>query len=192
MLGRAVIAALVLGVLLAGCGGATSAKVAYRSTTTTAGPTTTTEPVTTTTTTPGPAKLGTAWSMTDPAGDFDLNVEVDEVIDPAAPDNTLDAAQEGERLVGVEMSVQNQSSTPFTDDMDSDATVIGSDSQTYTAVANGLSGCTNFDYGDVDLVKGATASGCVAFSLPVGVTAAQVDFKPGADFGGAPVEWNAG
>ena len=51
-LGGTSAAALALGVLVAGCGGATAAKVAYRSTTTTAAPTTTTVPVATTTPTP--------------------------------------------------------------------------------------------------------------------------------------------
>ncbi len=73
--------------------------------------------------------------------------------------------------------------------MNSDVTVIGSDSQTYTFAVDNISGCTNFANGDVDLTKGATAVGCVAFNLPDGVNVAQVDFKPGADFGGAPVEW---
>lgn len=118
-----------------------------------------------------------------------MDVEVYRVIDPASPTSVVFAAPSGQRLVGVQIGVVNQSRTPFTDDMNNDVTVIGSDSQTYTAVVNGITECTNFDYGTVDLVKGATAAGCVAFSLPDGVTVAQVDFKPGADFSGAPAEW---
>jgi hypothetical protein len=150
---------------------------------------TTLAPSTTTTTTLAPGKLGMAFSISDQSGD-DVDVEVYKVIDPATPDNEFDAAPAGQRLVAVQMGVRNEASTPFTDDMDFDTTLIGSNSQTYTAAFNGISNCTNFDNGTVDLTKGSTAVGCVVFDLPTGVSSAQVDFKPEGDFGGSPVQWN--
>ncbi len=169
--------------VLAGTAG--SSTVATGTTPATVAPSATT----TTTTTLAPGKPGTAFSITDQSGD-NVGVEVYKVIDPATPDNQFDAAPSGQRLVAVQIGVRDEASGPFTDDMDSDTTLVGSDSQTYTAAFSGISGCTNFDNGTVDLTKGSTAVGCVVFELPTGVTPAQVDFKPEADFGGSPVQWN--
>jgi len=143
-----------------------------------------------TTTTSGPGKLGTAWIITDSTGD-NVDVEVFKVIDPATPANEFYTAPAGDRLVTVEIGIRNQAAQVYSDDMNSDTTVVGSDSQTYTASADSVVGCTDFNYGTVDLTKGAQANGCVTFEIPNGVNAAQVDFKPAADFGGAPIQWNA-
>lgn len=168
-------------VLVGGGTGTTRSGTVARSTATT-----TVAPTTTITT--GLAKLGKVVIVTDSAGD-DVAVEVATIIDPATPATEFDAAPAGDQLIGVRTVVINEATTPFTDDMNNDVTVIGSDSQTYTFAIDNIAGCTNFDNGDVDLTKGQGVLGCVAFNLPDGVSVAQVNFKPGADFNGAPAEW---
>jgi hypothetical protein len=120
------------------------------------------------------------------AGD-DVTVGLLGVIDPAQSPLPPSA---GDRYVAVKITVTNNASAAFTDDMNNDVTIVGSDDQTYTAAMSQVDECTNFDLGMVALSKRASSSGCVAFQLPAGVTAAQMDFRPEADYGGIPVVWD--
>ena len=76
-----------------------------------------------------PGKLGAAFSITDASGD-NVDVEVYKVLDPVTSDNEFETAPAGQRLVAVQIGVVNQASAPFSDDMNSDTSVVGSDSQT--------------------------------------------------------------
>ena len=126
---------------------------------------------------------------TDSSGDS-VAVNVQQVLNPAPPVTEFDAAPVGDQLVAVELSVTSNGLAPFTDDMNNDVTIIGSNSQTYTTGVESIAGCTNFDFGDVNLTTGTSATGCVSFEIPDGVNPAQVDFTLESGFGGAPVKWN--
>jgi len=70
-----------------------------------------------------------------------------------------------------------------------DATLIGSDGQTYTADFDTLAGCTNFAHGQYQLGTGESSTGCVAFQVPTGVTVAKVKYSPNSGFSGDFGEW---
>ena len=144
---------------------------------------------TTTTTAPQPG-VGGGWTMT--LGSENVGVTLDNVYNPAQGSDTFDQPNAGNYFVALDFTVQNNSSTPFTDDMNSDVTLVGSDNQTYTADFDTVSECTNFNNGDVALGKNASVTGCVVFQLPDTVKPAQMDFLFGDAYGSAPGVWSLG
>ena len=141
--------------------------------TSTTSPPTTVAPTTTTTTQPKVAHVGQAWTVTDASGD-NVTVGLLAVIDPAQ--SPLPAGA-GYRFMAVKITVTNNAAGAFTEDMNNDVLIVGSDDQTYTASMDPVNGCTNFDLGAVALSTGDSSVGCVAFQLPVDVKAAQMDFR---------------
>jgi hypothetical protein len=110
------------------------------------------------------------------------------VIDPARSEVPAGA---GYHYVALKITVTNNASPAFTDDMNTDVTVVGSDGEAYTAFMHPLSGCTSFDLDRLALRKGASSVGCVGFRLPDGVTVTQMAFQPEAAYAGtAPYIWD--
>lgn len=64
-------------------------------------------------------------------------------------------------------------------DANTDATLTGTDGQTYTADFDAVSECTNFNRGNYTLLDGATKSGCVVFQIPIGVSDRSAQFSLG-------------
>ncbi len=148
---------------------------------------TTTMSATTTTTQPWwVAHVGGSWTIAIAGEDFAVGLLG--VVDPARSEIP---AGVGYRYVALKIIVTNNASSAFTDDMNNDVTLLASDSETYTASAYPLSGCTNFRLGRVTLSNGASSVGCVGFRLPDGVTATQMGFRPDAAHAGtAPYVWD--
>jgi hypothetical protein len=128
-----------------------------------------------TSTTVASGKIGDGFSMQDESGDK-IDVTLVQVIDPAQPDNDFDAASAGDRLVGIEIAVKNVGASNYSDDMNSDVTVIGSDSQDQSQAFTSLAGCTNFDSGAVNLPPQQSVTGCVAFSVPTNISISKIEF----------------
>ncbi len=82
----------------------------------------------------------------------------------------------GKRFIAVELSLTNTSTSTVSSNANLDTSIIGTDSQTYTAVFDERKGCSNFSYGDFTLSLGAHEVGCVVYELPEGVKAAKVQF----------------
>ena len=66
----------------------------------------------------------------------------------------------------------------FSDDANTNASVIGSNGQTYTPWFQEIDSCTNFNNGDFNVSPGQTVSGCVLFQMPQGVAVQSVQWKP--------------
>lgn len=103
-------------------------------------------------------------------------VTVTKIIDPASPANQYLNAGAGNRLVGVKFVITNRASKILSDDINLDATVQGSNGQTYTAFLGDISGCTNFNHGTFTIRANQVQTGCASFAIPNGVTVAQVQF----------------
>ncbi|MGD1011310.1 MAG: hypothetical protein ABR925_02065 [Acidimicrobiales bacterium] len=143
-----------------------------------------------TTTTPWQVgHVGQSWTITDDSGD-NVTVGLVAVIDPAHGASEFATPDAGHRFMAVKIVVTNNAPGTFSDDLDTDVTMIGSDGKTYTATLDPVAGCTNFNAGLVALPGDASVTGCVAFELPTVVKAAQVDFLPSADHGGSPAVWD--
>jgi hypothetical protein len=81
----------------------------------------------------------------------------------------------------------NGVSGTFSDDANSDATLVGSNSQTYTFDGSSLAGVTNFNYGDYNLTPGQTSVGAVAFQVPDAVKVSSIQW--GGTFGSSAATW---
>lgn len=76
------------------------------------------------------------------------------------------------------------------DDANSDATAVGSDTTVYPFAATEVSDGPNFSSGMFQVGPGRTESGWVAFEVPAGVTVASVAWQPGID--GPAATWTLG
>lgn len=120
--------------------------------------------------------------------DNPYSVQLTQVQDPATPTDSFNAASAGKRLVAAYFTLTNKSTATIQDDADLNATVVGSDNQSYQANFDTVNGCTNFDSGQYTLTPGSTSSGCVVFSIPTSVKVAKVQFDP-TSFSGSIAQW---
>jgi hypothetical protein len=105
-----------------------------------------------------------------------------QVIDPATA-TAYETPDAGTRFVAVEMTVDNIGSETIDDDANLDVSVVGTDSQGYTADFDSVSECTNFDSGEFTLTPGQSEIGCVVFQLPTDVNVETIGFNDSAPGG---------
>jgi hypothetical protein len=187
--------ALVAGAA-AGCGAGT---ITVTKTTTTSKTDTVTETVTRTVTVRAPrhraaATAATATTTSSTAAtaaqqptnsltvhDFSGNALVVTVngVTPATAGAAGYAPTAGNRLVALSLTLTDTGPGTITSDANVDATLTGTDGQTYTAAYDTVSQCTNFDGGSFTLLDGGTQTGCVVFQLPLDVSDQSVQFSLG-------------
>jgi hypothetical protein len=92
-----------------------------------------------------------------------LGVKVEEVVDPAEPSTEDVKPASGRRFVAIVLFLANGGPGTIKSDANSNVTVIGTDSQSYTPMFAPVSECTNFSYGEYTLppalVPGASRGG---------------------------------
>lgn len=140
-----------------------------------------------TTAAPSIAHVGSAIALTDQKGNK-ANVTLAQVINPAQGADQFTTPDNGKRFVGLKFVIAATSGT-VSDDADSDATIIGSDNQTYQADFSDIAGCTNFDSGTFTVAAGGSSTGCVVYQLPTGVNVSKVRFDIAGGFGDTVAEW---
>jgi hypothetical protein len=129
--------------------------------------------------------VGTVYKVTDDGGNV-MTVKLTQVIDPAQGADQYTTPNNGFRFVAAVFTLNGVSGT-FSDDANSDATLIGSNSQTYTFDGSSLAGVTNFNYGGYNLTAGQTSVGAVAFQVPDGVKVSSIQW--GGTFGSSAATW---
>jgi hypothetical protein len=90
--------------------------------------------------------------------------------------------------VGAVFTITGISGT-LSDDANNDATLIGSNGQTYTADFDSIAGYTNFNSGVYNVSAGENSVGAVTFQLPLTVKVTKIEWSANGGFGGAPAEW---
>ena len=154
-------------------------------------PTTTVSPPTATippTTVPAVPHTGTTQSVTDLSG-AQYSVTLTRVIDPATG-LSLSIPDPGTRFVATVFTLTDTGTYALHDDVYGDVTLVGSDGQDYpVGITTNVSDCTNFSNGLFRLGLGESVSGCVAFQLPTGVTAAKVQWTPSDGIASDTAEW---
>jgi hypothetical protein len=192
----------VLALAFAACGGTTEVDKPAASTAPAAAPTTvaTTPPPAaasatsppTTAATSGSAHVGATLSLTGEGGD-QANVTLSQVIDPATgtdgPPTDDNGNPENDVYVETVLNITNTGSGSYQDDANSDATLIGSDGQSYSPDFDDVAECTNFSSGSYQLGPGESANGCVVFVLPDGVSPTKFQYGLDSDFGSNFGEW---
>ncbi|HEX4220069.1 MAG TPA: DUF4352 domain-containing protein [Acidimicrobiales bacterium] len=106
---------------------------------------------------------------------YRFGVTVTQIIDPASSSTQPPA---GSRLVAAQVSLDNAGSQSATGNLNTQLTVVGSDSHSYTSSSAPIQNCSNFNAGQYALNPGNVVTGCVAFQLPSSVTVATVKFIP--------------
>jgi len=167
---RLIVGALAASLLVAGCGGTiapggtvapSSNGVAPAAPTATAAPAPLTGPV------------GTPFTDTDAMNNV-MKVTLTGVSDPAQP-GPYTPVTNGDRLVAAKFSITGVSGT-FSSDVFIDASLVGSDEQTYQATPLPVNGCTSFKSGTYSVTPGVTSVGCAAFEVPTAVHVAKIQW----------------
>jgi hypothetical protein len=122
-------------------------------------------------------------------GSKGLSVTLVQVIDPATGADQYTTADAGKRFVAVDVKIVNNGTAAFSDDANSDVTLIGSDNQSYTADFSNVSECTNFNSGQYTLSPGESSTGCVVFQVPDAVNSAKVQFQTQSGLSQSTGEW---
>jgi hypothetical protein len=133
--------------------------------------------------------VGSTIKLTDNKGVV-YKVTLLKITDPAQPVNPFDAAPSGQVIAGVEFRITGVSGTA-NDSVDNDASVIGSNAQTYQSNDSGIYGCANFNDGSFVVAPGQSLIGCEAFVLPASVTVATIKWITDSGMGNVG-EWKIG
>lgn len=91
--------------------------------------------------------------------------------------------------IAARLKIANQGTTAVNGNANTNVSVFGSDGRSYEPDLNNVSECTNFDSGMFDLDAGESATGCVVFALPPGVSPAKVKYAPSSGFADDFGEW---
>jgi hypothetical protein len=131
--------------------------------------------------------VGTVYTVTDQSGNK-ISVTLTKVIDPAPGADQFNTPGNGNRFVGAVFTITGISGT-FSDDANNDATLIGSNGQTYIFDVGSIAGYTNFNNGLYNVSAGENSVGAVTFQLPLTVKVTKIEWSANGGFGGAPAEW---
>jgi hypothetical protein len=115
-----------------------------------------------------------------------LAVTLSKIINPA----TLKFGPPNEgTYVATMLTVKNTGTSTLKSDANNNTALIGSDNEIYTADFDSVTECTNFNDGRYQLGADESATGCVVFVVPQGVTPAKVKFTPSSGFADNFGEW---
>ena len=135
---------------------------------------------------PSNAKVGDTINI---GGSSGLAVALVKIFDPAQGADQYTTADAGKRFVAVELKITNNGTSSYNDDANNNATLIGSDNQSYTSDLNNVSECTNFSNGQYTLAAGESSTGCVTYQLPNGVNTTKIQFQTNSGMSGNTGEW---
>jgi len=116
-----------------------------------------------------------------------VNVTAVKVIDPVVVLSNPEPL-DGNRFVGVTLTITNTGTSILNGDADTSTDVIGSDNLPYDPELEPLAGCKNFHDGMFALQPAESAPGCVAFQLPSEVAVSKVQFE--LSTGRTSAEWS--
>jgi hypothetical protein len=111
------------------------------------------------------------------------------VIDQAHGANDAFTPDPGKRFVAAAFTIKNAGAQAGSGDANNNASVIGSDNQTYTAAFDQVSECTDFQDGQFQLGAGESVTGCVVFLVPNGISVMKVKWSPNSGFASDFGEW---
>ena len=189
---------LVGAVLVAGCGTTTVIKTVTTSApaVNSAATATATAPVSAATTaastasTPRPrqARVGSTLTLTGNGGES-LAVTVDQVMDPL-PVGQDDQADAGQRYVGIQITLKNVGSVPYSDAPSNGSTLLSnsSDQAQGTIVTGGP--CGNDFQSSVKIAPSESQHGCIPFELVQGKSAATFQFTLDSGFANQTGQWS--
>jgi hypothetical protein len=134
------------------------------------------------------ARVGDMLSVSGQDGER-LDVTVDQVMDPltVGPDDQADA---GQRYVGVQITMKNSGSVPYSDSPSNGATLLSSSGEQATGEIVSGGPCGNDFQSSVKIAPGDSEQGCIPFELPDGQTAGTFQFTPDSGFANQTAQWS--
>jgi hypothetical protein len=135
------------------------------------------------------AHVGSVLSFRDSSGD-PYAVRLVLVIDPAQGVDESTTPNAGDRFVAAVFKITNTGAHQISNDADGNASVVGSNAQSYTASLDAAAECTSFAGSSSQLAPGASFTGCVVFQLPTTINVSQVDWSPATGLTSAFGEWS--
>lgn len=121
------------------------------------------------------------------ADDTKIAVTLEQIINPATVAGGTGEADK--TYLAAKFKLTDSGSTPIEGDVNINVSLVGSDDQSYTADLNNVTECTNFESGAFHLQASESATGCVVFALPHGVSPVRVKYAPSAGFAPDFGEW---
>ena len=138
--------------------------------------------------------IGTTFTVTtqdDNGNNVSYNVTADRVDQHAGlgPYETL--TNNADHMAAVRFTITGVTGQ-VSDDANSDAVAIGSDTTEYQPSFNSVTDGGNFDSGQFSVSPGETVSGWESFEVPPGKTIASVQWSPDSSLGGSNATWTVG
>lgn len=139
-------------------------------------------------TTPSNPGVGAILSFKDENGDA-YSVQLVQVIDPAQGADQFTTPNTGDRFVAAVFKITDTGSASISDDANDNASIVGSDDESYSADFDSVAECTNFNSGTYQVAPGESLTGCVVFQIPTSVNISKVEWSPTSGFGGSFGQW---
>jgi len=131
--------------------------------------------------TPALARIGSTLSFEDSTGN-PYSVRLIKTIDPARGADQYTRPIPGTRFVAAVFTITDTGTHKISDDANSNASVTGSNDESFLSEPDSLADCTNFNGGTYQLAPHQSQTGCVAFQIPNGVTMSTVEWSPGGRY----------
>jgi hypothetical protein len=131
--------------------------------------------------------LGGTLLVSDSSG-TQLDVTLKKVIDPASGANSYSKPAKGNHFVGVKLRIHNTATATYQNNANNETTITLANGKKLHADYNPITGCGNFDNGQITLKAGAASTGCVTFQVPKGQKVIQVGYS-NTIFPGEKAEW---
>lgn len=170
--------AIAAGIGLAACGTTSATPVASSSSSSAPVAAHSAKPVATKAPAPSTGKVGDTFHASDSSSD--INITLDKIVNPAQGADEFTTPDAHKHFVGAVFTIK--ANAAYSDDANSDATITGSDGQTYSADFSDIAGYTNFNSGMVKLAAGESSTGAVVFQIPDGVSIANVKYDVSGGF----------
>ncbi len=138
--------------------------------------------------------VGTSTKLTGESSGEKYEVTLTSVVDPATESDGLSLLPSGDRLVAVNLTVENVGTGIQQESIDDDVTLIDSGGHTYDGtdgIAYSVSQCQTFS-GSSTLPPNQSESGCVVFQVPSSAVLSKFQYIPDAGFAASLGEWNLG
>lgn len=188
--GLALSAACLLGITVGGCGAHTVVETVTSGppTSSSAGGSAANTAGSGSTSQPQLATVGDTLTLQGSGGES-LAVTVDQVMDPL-PVGSDDQADGGQRFVGVQITLRNVGSVPYSDSPSNGATLLSNtNEQAQREIVTG-GPCGNDFASSVNISPGDTEQGCVPFEMPTGQTSNAFQFTLDSGFANQTGQWS--
>jgi Domain of unknown function (DUF4352) len=131
--------------------------------------------------------VGSTLEVSDTSG-TKLDVTVEQLIQPATGANKYSQPSAGKSFVGVKLRIKNIGKASYQNNANNETTITVSGGKALVADYNPITGCGNFDNGQVSLSVGGAKTGCVTFQVSSGQKVAAVRYA-NTVFPGTTAEW---